>query len=166
MGASWARFGHNILKRRYRDFALRIRCRSWGLEGSTFSPTSPLREVTDIDNVISACVEGGSVSAMTVTRMEKPLQWCYYIGADGRLNPVLQKENAVLRRQESRSVYYLNGAVYCWKAGFLKDCTKLTNRDTVGIPMTSENSVDIDNLFDFQLAEFIYSNRGNALEQN
>ncbi len=36
LGASWARFGHNILKRRYRDFALRIRCRSWGLEGSTF----------------------------------------------------------------------------------------------------------------------------------
>ena len=41
LGANWARFGHNILKRRYRDFALRIRCRSGGLKAQHFRRFAP-----------------------------------------------------------------------------------------------------------------------------
>lgn len=114
-------------------------------------PTSPLRSTADIDAAIELCVKQQAPACVSVTEVTENPQWMYKIN-QGKLEPIISTI-AVNRRQDLPNVYRLNGALYIAQTDcFLKTKTFITD-NTIPYLMHCKNSVDIDSLSDFQLAE-------------
>lgn len=115
-------------------------------------PTSPLRTVEDIDQAIEQSIKSGK-SCVSVTEASQSPFWMYMLDPDLSLKYVIEQQNIPLRRQEAKSVYVLNGAVYVSSCeNIIKNKSFLMN-DTVGYVMSREKSIDIDDEIDFQICE-------------
>jgi len=122
-------------------------------------PTSPLRRADDIDGAIEFFIEKGAKAVVGVVECEYSPQLANILPKGLNMNNFFTKNISNKNRQELRAYYRINGAVYLADIGFI-----INNRDwygpkTFAYIMKRENSVDIDNLFDFMLAEFIMNRR-------
>lgn len=117
-------------------------------------PTSPLRKASDIDGCIEKCIENKSDTCVSVTRADQHPYWMYVIHEDDILKPLFADKH-FFRRQDLPEIFILNGAVYCAKTRFILDSSSFISQDTVAYLMDSESSIDIDNEFEFKLAEYM-----------
>jgi CMP-N,N'-diacetyllegionaminic acid synthase len=117
-------------------------------------PTSPLRTVGDIDGALALSQDADLVVSVT-----EPSHNPYYTlceaDAQGRLH--LSKSSMFVRRQEAPAAWGLNGSIYVWRRdalprairdGFWSVCVK-------GFPMPRRRSVDIDDIEDFDYAQWL-----------
>ncbi|MCS4122743.1 cytidylyltransferase domain-containing protein [Salinibacter ruber] len=118
-------------------------------------PTSPLRRANDIDATIKRCHENNAPVCVTVTKTDKPPQWMYTFGSDGRLEPVLDEPKTVKRRQEAPDTYVVNGAVYVARSGWLRRHETFYTDQTIGYPMPRERSADVDTALDLKWCEIL-----------
>ncbi|MCS4044615.1 N-acylneuraminate cytidylyltransferase [Salinibacter ruber] len=116
-------------------------------------PTSPLRTSTDIDATITKCYEANAPACVTVTKTDKPPQWMYTLRDDHRMEPVLDQEEPVTRRQDAPDTYVLNGAVYVARTSWLLERKTFKTDKTLAHKMPKHSSVDIDDKLDLMLAE-------------
>lgn len=114
-------------------------------------PTSPLRTAADIDGTLDLLISSGASACVTVREANEHPYWIFRIGNDGRLSRFAEAAGAMpLRRQDLPPAWCLNGAVYAADCSwFLKHRTFLSPA-TVGYPMPSERSLDIDSLEDIE----------------
>jgi N-acylneuraminate cytidylyltransferase len=117
-------------------------------------PTSPLRASIHIEEALQRFNSSFKVPVISVTRVTQPPEWMYTLDADGQLVPYILSEE--LRRQETKIKYIPNGAIY------IADINSLSENGFVFAKsspqpyiMDSRTSVDIDDKFDFDLAEWI-----------
>jgi len=122
-------------------------------------PTSPLRQVADIDGCISACFKSGAPACVTVTEPEKSPYWMYYLDEFSSLKALLPQSELITRRQDLPKVYCLNGAVYIAKCGWLQEFKNFISDKTIAYIMSNENSKDIDTELDLLLCEMLIKNR-------
>ncbi|MBE7940346.1 MULTISPECIES: acylneuraminate cytidylyltransferase family protein [Ramlibacter] len=127
-------------------------------------PTSPLRTPADIEAALAQARAGDADLVTTVTEpSHNPYYTLVEVQADGCV--ALSKPNAAVRRQDVPAVWGLNGSVYVWRRAALARAA----RDgfwTVRIQpcaMPRERSVDIDDLFDFEFAQWLASRRKEPL---
>lgn len=120
-------------------------------------PTSPLRSVEDIDGCIESCVKNKAVACVTVTEAETSPYWMYLLDESNHMQPVLELDKKINRRQDLPLVYALNGAVYISETRRLIENKSFLTRDTIAYPMPAERSIDIDTEVDFQLCEWFLS---------
>lgn len=118
-------------------------------------PTSPLRNVQDIDGCIEKCINLHANGCVTVTEPEKSPYWMYSLENDDRLFPLLDNENIITRRQELPKVYVLNGAVYVLKSDWLLKNKTFITTETVGYRMPKERSLDVDTELDLTIFELL-----------
>ncbi len=122
-------------------------------------PTSPLRKAADID----ACLEIGAhretSTVVTVTASTDAPYSAFTMGNDGRLSRLLDSPHGGARHQDMPATYQVNGAVYVVRVPWFKRAKTFIDADTLGHPMPPEQSVDIDTLFDFQIAEMVLNAR-------
>lgn len=123
-------------------------------------PTSPLRGGEDIIKCIELIESKKCKSVITVC----PDNYLFFnLDPDGRLhiiNDPGMKTRRKPNRQSVRQVFTYNGLVYMSKTGsFLRHKTFLTD-DTYAVVCDAWRSVDLDNMEDFVLAEFLYKNKG------
>ncbi|WP_263810685.1 cytidylyltransferase domain-containing protein [Salinibacter pepae] len=111
-------------------------------------PTSPLRTADDIDATIACCHRNGGTACVTVTETDKPPQWMYTLGENNRLDPVMDRDEAITRRQEATTTYIPNGAVYVAGTTCLREHETFYTDATIGHPMPLERSVDVDTALD------------------
>ena len=118
-------------------------------------PTSPLREAQDIIQALNACPD------MPLTVSVRRAQDSPYFNmversADGRL--ALCKGQGSIRRQDSPAVYALNGSIYVWRRAALAQAAVegLWSVKLDVVEMPHWKSVDIDDLNDFEYAEWLY----------
>jgi N-acylneuraminate cytidylyltransferase len=116
-------------------------------------PTSPLRTASDINATIETCVKHGAPACVTVTETDKPPQWMYTLRDDHKLEPVLERDEAVNRRQDAPETYVLNGAVFVARSGWLRRRETFHGDETVAHVMPSEHSGDIDTKLDLEWCE-------------
>lgn len=114
-------------------------------------PTSPLRTVQDVKN----CLELYSSDLDMVTTVKESCVSAVLCkeNAEGYLEKVIGKSTG--RRQDAVKLYEYNGAVYVINAASVKDkglggFTKIKK-----IVMPEENSIDIDTMLDWKIAEAI-----------
>ncbi len=120
-------------------------------------PTSPLRSADDIQACVRLCQEQGRPAVVSVVEASHPPEWMYYLdgpGADQRMRPVLATPPAG-RRQDTRTAYQLNGAVYVADVAWLRQTRTFLTPDTGAWVMPAQRSVDIDSALDFTLAEVL-----------
>ncbi len=121
-------------------------------------PTSPLRKSRHIDEAVELLINTGASSVVSV--VEVPHQYnpvSLMRVKDGRLVPFLEGEGTrILRKQDKPKVYARNGAaVYVVRRETLIKQNSLFGRDCRPLVMSYEESVDIDSVFDLQIAEML-----------
>ncbi|WP_103019493.1 cytidylyltransferase domain-containing protein [Salinibacter altiplanensis] len=116
-------------------------------------PTSPLRTAGDIDTTINLCNENNAPVCVTVTKTDKLPQWMYLLGDNYRLEPVMEGEETITRRQDADDTYVVNGAVYVAQSEHLKKRRTFFTGETIGCPMPPERSIDIDTKLDLEWCE-------------
>ncbi|MDD3609137.1 MAG: acylneuraminate cytidylyltransferase family protein [Halothiobacillaceae bacterium] len=117
-------------------------------------PTSPLREVGDIETALQRCLTGAP-SCVGVRAVEESPWWMYTVDAQNRMQPLIPASGRPQRRQDLPPVYLLNGAVYVAQVDVLRRWQGFLGEGAVAHVMPAERSVDIDTAEDFQHAEHL-----------
>lgn len=123
-------------------------------------PTSPLRNVEDIDGCIEKCILMNALSCVSVSEVDKHPYWMYEKEEHDKLVPLFPHK-FISSRQELPKVYALNGAVYVSTTEEIIKSRKFINTATLGYEMKKVNSLDIDNQLDFFICEQIL--KGNVV---
>ena len=117
-------------------------------------PTSPFRKEGDIDKMIKLAIES---NADMVVSVKETSANPYYVLFEENENGFLKKskEANFTRRQDCPTVYEYNGSIYVIKIDSLLKQNSLVFSKTIKYEMDEYHSVDIDNQFDFDFAEFL-----------
>ena len=123
-------------------------------------PTSPLRSADQIEAAVGLFAESGAPACVSVRAVDDSPYWMYRMHADGRLDPVIDSPALICRRQDLPAVYSLNGAIYIAKTDWFRRTRSFLSRETIGFPMPTHSSLDIDTQSDFDEFQRIVSENG------
>ena len=122
-------------------------------------PTSPLRSNFHIDEVVEIFLDSDAESLVPVAVQHPHPEWIFDLNKAGKLK-FENKSFGSSNRQSLPTYYKLNGAINIISvSNFLNSSKKdpfLTN-DTLSYEMPEACSIDIDNEFDFSIAEYLLS---------
>ena len=119
-------------------------------------PTSPLRKANHIDEAIKLFYKNQSSSLISVKEIEFPLEWVKIIKKKkGKSYIKSMYSNNNLNRQKYKKYYIPNGSVFIFNTYKLIKYKKYYFKDTTPYIMESEDSVDIDDQFDFDIAKYL-----------
>jgi CMP-N,N'-diacetyllegionaminic acid synthase len=124
--------------------------------GTLLQPTSPLTTCEDILRSVELMKELQSSSMVSVVETKQHPQLLFVRGNNLRLQP-LSTDTLVDRRQDRPKTYALNGAMYNFETSWLMRNGAFIGEETVAYEMPRERSVDIDDEFDWQLANWLFS---------
>ena len=118
-------------------------------------PTSPLREAQDITLALNACPHMPLTVSVRLAQ-DNPYFNMVERGLDGRV--ALCKGHGNTRRQDAPAVYALNGSMYVWRRAALAHAAVkgLWSVELGVVEMPHWKSVDIDDIHDFEYAEWLY----------
>ncbi|WP_147802813.1 cytidylyltransferase domain-containing protein [Alkalicoccus halolimnae] len=117
-------------------------------------PTSPLRTVEDVDGIIEWMHQKKYDSVVSVCLSDKTPSWMFQLTNENNLESIIQEE-VIVRRQESKETYALNGALYLISLKELNNYRSFFTKNTKGYVMPKKRSFDIDDLVDFEICENI-----------
>lgn len=119
-------------------------------------PTSPLRNSKHIDEAIELLEEKKASSVVSVCEMEHSPLWSNTLPKDGNMSNFLKDEILNKRSQDLEKFYRLNGAIYICKTEKLIENKSFFLKDNIfAYIMNRENSVDIDEEIDFEIAKIL-----------
>ena len=121
-------------------------------------PTSPLRVMDDIDGAIDLFQRKNADSVVSFTEEHHPIKWHKYLTKEGKFENIFDER--LLNRQEYKSSYFPNGAIYVFNYELIKQNLYYSDNSYAYI-MPRHRSVDIDTLEDFQYAEFLMSKKND-----
>mgnify|MGYP000244575504 CR=1 FL=1 len=126
-------------------------------------PTNPLRKAGDIDGALIKLIETGADSVITYFKVEDlhPL-WMSKI-IDDRVYPLLEVKNKITRRQELPPVYMRSGAVYAVSRDTIKNKSSLYGEDQRPYIIPWWRGRNIDESWEFALAEILLEWEKNGL---
>lgn len=117
-------------------------------------PTSPLVQSVDVDEAINKMISEKKNTCVSVSEKPQRPEWMYNLDEEQLF--IKKNKPTVQRSQELPKLGVLNGAVYVMKYNSLMQKGLLIDNSSVCLHiMPRERSVDIDELFDFKLAEFL-----------
>lgn len=120
-------------------------------------PTSPLRTSVHIDESLEMLVDKDAYSVVSVTPCEHPPLWANILSEDGSMCDFLRPA-AFKRSQDLDDYYRINGAIYSFDIRKLRGLGSIAyTSSTFAYVMCNKVSVDIDNMTDFEYAEFLLS---------
>ena len=118
-------------------------------------PTVPLRTTNDIDEAINIFNHKIADSVISVVKAQVPIQWHMYIDEKKILKNYLPEFNKLKNRQENEQTYVPNGAVYVFRTDVLRSTRQYYTKKTYPYVMPRNRSADIDDLLDFEWAEYL-----------
>lgn len=122
-------------------------------------PTSPLRTMNDIIVSFELFKEKDADAVVSVCETEHSPLWCNTLPEDLCMNYFLKTELSNKPRQELQKFYRLNGAIYLLKTELVDRVSELYNENCYAYVMKKEHSIDIDDIYDFRMAEAILKER-------
>lgn len=126
-------------------------------------PTSPLRNVADIEATLAVMGGNDVTSAISVVAVQHAHPMLLKTIRDGLLVPYMADYPEGARRQDlSPPVYAANGAVYVLSRDTLVREDALLGSRPAPYIMDAERSLDIDTEFDLHLADFLLRRRQDA----
>lgn len=122
-------------------------------------PTSPLRQLKHIEEAIQLFEKKSANAVISVCEVEHPVQWTMSLDENLNMNNFV-KNIDTRRSQEQKTHYRLNGSIYIIKTNkLLNKKTFFLTKNTYAYIMDKKYSIDIDDEFDFKLAECLVSIR-------
>lgn len=119
--------------------------------------TSPLRNARHIQEAFRLYQEKEANSIVSICEMDHPLNVCNYLPEDHSLVGFIRNGGEKCARQLLRKSYRINGAIYMCKTEAFRKFDSIYQEKCFAYIMDTRDSVDIDTIDDFNLAEFLFS---------
>lgn len=117
-------------------------------------PTSPLREVNDIDKAFEQLLsipQAKSIVGISKVESQHP---SFTVSLQNENNFIQSKNNfKVLRRQEIEELYFYEGSLYISEIKSYREKKNFYHKDTLGYIMHKWKSLEIDDEVDFIMTE-------------
>lgn len=124
--------------------------------------TSPLRSIDDVESAISKHTETKADICISVTPASRsPYFNMVTIGTEGEVSLVNPPKSEVSRRQDAPVVFDITTVVYVSTTHFIFNSYGIFSGEVTSITVPKERAVDIDDIYDFKLAEAIIQTRNN-----
>lgn len=126
-------------------------------------PTSPLRRADHIDAAVDLLTASGADSVVTVVPVPHQFSPPSLLQLEGdRLTPWIEGPTPT-RRQDKPRLFARNGpAVVAVRTQVIVEQKTLYGADTRGLVMSREDSLDIDDRFDLDVAELLIAARATG----
>lgn len=122
--------------------------------------TAPLRAVSDIENAIEQRMSVGADICISVTPASRSPFFNMVQQTDsGMVELVIKPQGEVARRQDAPAVFDITTVVYATTPEFVLNHYGLFSGNVTSIEVPKERAVDIDDIYDFMLAEAIVGGR-------
>ena len=116
-------------------------------------PTSPFRKKSDLINIYSLYTDSIDMVVSVVKSKSNPYFNLYEEDKNGFL--IKSNDIGVIRRQDCPSVFQLNGSIYLYNIQSIKEKRVSEFQKIIKYQMDQEYSIDIDDEFDWEIAEFL-----------
>jgi N-acylneuraminate cytidylyltransferase len=125
--------------------------------------TSPLRSVEDVEDAISKRTSAQADMCISVTPASRSPFFNMVKANDiGLVELVNKPDLAISRRQDAPLVFDMTTVVYAASPNFILNNTNTFDGRVTSITVPKERAIDIDDIFDFKLAEVIINlTKGN-----
>lgn len=125
--------------------------------------TSPLRSTRDIESAIQKYRSTDADLCLAVTKAtHSPYFNMVEMTPSGHVRRLIQKDKNFARRQDVPRTYNVTTSVYVTSPEFVTKATGVFDGKIASIEVPRERSIDIDDIYDFMLAEAIFeANRGS-----
>ena len=120
--------------------------------------TSPLRDVEDIDGTIEKVINSDFDASISVSEVDSNPYWSNVFEGE-KLKYFIEEGKKIKRRQDLPKIYEINGAVYVTKTDAFFRENNIECENMTGYIMKKENSIDIDTMIDFKMAELMLKNK-------
>lgn len=122
-------------------------------------PVTPFRTGKHIDLTIQKLIDTGADSVLTIREPDySPFFMKTMVG--DRVQALFPEESRkYVCRQDAPVVYRPTGAVYATRTSVLMNENRILGADTRGIVMSFEESINIDTIWDFKMAEVLISGK-------
>lgn len=117
-------------------------------------PTSPLRTCKDILNAYQMFCDKNALAIVSVCEVDHSPLLCNTMKTDLSLNQFIDVKK-VTRRQDMDTYYRVNGGIYIMRVELLDNFEELYGSRSYAYIMEKSNSIDIDDEFDFKMAEYM-----------
>ena len=123
-------------------------------------PTSPLREVSDIDNAIEQLLNSYADAIVGICKTEAQNPTFLVLKDDNNYISGYNSSIKVVRRQDIPDVYFFEGTIYISKTDILLKKQTFYHEKTIGYEVPKYKSLEIDDIYDFIMVEAIMKYRG------
>jgi CMP-N-acetylneuraminic acid synthetase len=118
-------------------------------------PTSPLRNFQHLDAAIGVLTSSNYPNLVSVCEIDHPVEWALEVDQNLVVSEQSLRGFSSNRSQDLPTRYRPNGAIYLVESEKFADKRKLIfDSEVLAYTMDKTASVDIDDIFDFELAEF------------
>jgi CMP-N-acetylneuraminic acid synthetase len=122
--------------------------------------TAPLRLPIDIENCLDEYEKSDADLVVTITDAHRsPYFNMVKTNADGTVGLVNPPQSAIARRQDSPVVYDMATVCYVASPHFVMTHSAIFEGRVKAVHVPSQRAIDIDTLFDFQMAEYFLMGR-------
>jgi N-acylneuraminate cytidylyltransferase/CMP-N,N'-diacetyllegionaminic acid synthase len=124
-------------------------------------PTSPLREVADIDGALEELVLNPLAESIVGIARAESQNPAFLLRKNetGYLEPYESNSKSFVRRQEIAEYYYLEGTVYISLVGSLLERNTFYHDKTIGYLVPKWKATEIDDYDDLAIAEALFMRR-------
>jgi CMP-N-acetylneuraminic acid synthetase len=123
--------------------------------------TAPLRSQEDITRNLHLLVESGGDLALTVTPSQRsPYFNMVHLQSDSRASLVIDNGSTYTRRQDAPHTYDMTTVAYSGKSSYILETNELLSGKVYASIVDQERAIDIDNSFDFEIAEYLFKKSG------
>lgn len=124
--------------------------------------TSPLRNCTDVTSAISALKSTKADICIGVTPASRsPYFNMVKFSGDGFCRLVNEPDSEVTRRQDAPEIFDITTVVYASSPRFIMNKYGLFSGKVAGVVVPKNRAIDIDDIYDFKLAEAIIKMESN-----
>ena len=123
---------------------------------------TPLKNSEDLKNSVELFVKSGAFNVFSVTPSRRNPYYNMVEKRGDRISLVKVLHKKITDRRNAPKVYDMNDGIFVWKRDVLFSNTPQFNRKTGIYVMPSARSVDIDEEFDFNMAEFLMKKKINS----
>jgi N-acylneuraminate cytidylyltransferase len=117
-------------------------------------PTSPLRQVEDVDACVSALLESDADLVITVKRAERnPHFNMVVLDEAGNARLVIPPAKTIMQRQAAPQVYDMTTVAYAAHADFVLSADSIFAGKVKAVTVPPERALDIDTELDLAIAE-------------
>lgn len=118
-------------------------------------PTNPIRQAKHLDEAIEKLLHYQGNAIIGVCHCEHSPLWSNTLTSNERMDDFINPDIYNIRSQDLPIYYRLNGAIYIAKTDWLMESKSLFGNNTYAYKMGIEESIDIDTMLDFKVAECI-----------